>query len=109
MTDDPTPTEFSDSPPGETFTDAAGRLRRTCAHCGLVIPYGTSGGRRYCGVRCRGAANTKRRHADPAKLEADRRASREANRRAYRTPEGRERILASNRRSRLRRKEARRV
>lgn len=87
--------------------DSAGdRPRRTCAHCGAVIPYGTFGGRKYCGVRCRGAANTKRRHADPEKLKADRRASREANRRAYRTPEGRERILAANRRYRKRRKEA---
>ena len=90
--------------------DSAGdRPRRTCVHCGAVIPYEAFSGRRYCRVKCRKAAATKRRHADPAKLEADRRASREANRRAYRTPEGRERILASNRRSRKRRVEAERA
>ena len=90
--------------PGEAFLDAAGRLRRTCAHCGAAIQYATYASRRYCGARCRNAAATKRRHADPEKLEADRRASRDANRRAYRTPEGRERILAANRRYRARKR-----
>lgn len=90
--------------PGEAFLDGAGRLRRTCAHCGILIPYATYATRRYCGAKCRRAASAKRRHADPAKLRADRRASREANRRAYRTPEGRERILAANRRYRERKK-----
>ena len=90
--------------PGEAFLDAAGRLRRACAHCGAAIPYATYASRRYCGARCRNAAAAKRRHADPAKLEADRRASRGANRRAYRTPEGRERILEANRRYRMRKR-----
>ena len=90
--------------PGEAFLDAAGRLRRTCAHCGNVIPYATYASRRYCCKRCRHAAATKRRHADPKKLEADRRSSREANRRAYRTAEGRERILEANRRYRARKR-----
>ena len=46
--------------PGEEFFDAAGRLRRTCAHCGAVIPYGTFGVRRYCGKRCKKAGGTRR-------------------------------------------------
>lgn len=90
--------------PGEAFLDGGGRLRRACAHCGSVVPYATHGSRRYCAARCRNAAATKRRHADPKKLEADRRSSRDANRRAYRTAEGRERILEANRRYRLRKK-----
>lgn len=90
--------------PGEAFLDGGGRLRRACAHCGSVIPYATHGSRRYCTARCCNAAATKRRHADPKKLEADRRSSRDANRRAYRTAEGRERILEANRRYRLRKK-----
>ena len=106
MTDDPANEKFPDRSPGEAFCDPAGRLRRMCAHCGSAIPYGTFGGRRYCTIKCRKAAATKRRHADPEKLAADRMASRQANRRAYRTQEGRERILAANRRYRARRKEA---
>ena len=97
--------EFPDRLPGEVFPDAAGRTRRMCRHCGAVIPYGTHGGRQYCGAKCRSAAARKRRHTDPANLAHDRMMSREANRRAYRTPEGRERILAANRRYRRRKKE----
>ena len=92
------PEEHLDKLPGDVFIDGGGRLRRTCRHCGDVIPYGVFGGRRYCTTRCSNAAARKRRHADPAKLEADRRAAREANRRAYGTPEGRARIQASQRR-----------
>lgn len=97
--------EFPDRLPGEVFVDGGGRTRRMCRHCGAVIPYGTHGGRRYCGPKCRRSAATKRRHADPENLAHDRRMSREANRRAYRTPEGRERILEANRRWRKRKKE----
>ena len=97
--------EFPDRLPGEVFVDGGGRTRRMCRHCGAVIPYGTHGGRRYCESKCRSAAARKRRHADPANLAHDRMMSREANRRAYRTAEGRERILAANRRYRRRKKE----
>ena len=92
------PEEHLDKLPGDVFLDGSGRLRRTCRYCGSVIPYGTFGGRRYCTTRCRNTAARKRRQADPAKLEADRRMAREANRRAYGTPEGRARIQASQRR-----------
>ena len=87
-----------DKLPGDVFLDGSGRLRRTCRHCGDVIAYGLFGGRRYCTTRCRNSAARKRRQADPAKLEADRRMAREANRRAYHTPDGRARIKASQRR-----------
>ena len=105
MTDDPARELSEQRLPGEAFLDGAGRMRRTCAHCGSVIPYATHASRRYCDAKCRRAECAKRRHADPAKLRADRQASREANRRAYRTLEGRERILAANRRYRERKKE----
>ena len=45
--------------PGEEFFDAAGRLRRTCAHCGAAVPYGF-GVSRYCGKECKRAAPAKR-------------------------------------------------
>ena len=105
MTGLPAGEEFRDRRPGEVFLDAADRTRRMCRHCGAAIPYGTHGGRRYCAPKCQKAAATQRRHTDPANLAHDRMMSREANRRAYRTPEGRERILAANRRYRRRKKE----
>ena len=109
MTGSPEYGDFMDRLPGEVFVDGSGRLRRMCGHCGAAIAYGTFGGRLYCGKKCKKAAATKRRHADPEKRRHDRMMSREANRRAYRTPEGRKRILANNRRHRMRKREAERA
>ena len=89
---------WADRAPGEAFVDAAGRLRRSCRRCGNAIAYASHGTRRYCTAKCARADAKARRQADPAKLAADRRASRDANRRARLTADGRERMNASQRR-----------
>ena len=56
--------------PGGEFFDAAGRLRRTCVHCGKVIPrrFGVS---RYCDKRCKRLSPTMHVRLEGPKMAGD--------------------------------------
>lgn len=56
--------------PGAEFFDASGRLRRTCARCGSVVPYGF-GDRRHCSKKCKRVSPTIRKFRERTKMAGD--------------------------------------
>ena len=60
----------ADIRPGGEFFDARGRLRRTCAHCGSVVPYGF-GDRRHCNKKCKRVSPTMRKRLERPKMAGD--------------------------------------
>ena len=75
--------------------------RRKCVQCDAPLPIDVRLDARFCSNACR----ARFRRSDPDVAARDRRVAAEANRRRYRTPEGRAKMQAAARESNRRRRE----